>query len=121
MVEVHKTLDIPEAPKKGSKAGIPLPPPPPPAGQMGMEHGPTHLLKAINRNAGKTESPDSSFYSPGRRGLPYMTSLLLHFLCPATHLNRDKIESNLSVTGIQGRHENVSCKTFEISPHMMCL
>ena len=38
-----------------------------------------------------------------------------------THLNRAKIESNLSVPGIQGCHENASCKSFEMSPHLICL
>ena len=32
-----------------------------------------------------------------------------------THLNRDKIESNLNVPGIQGRHENALIKSFEMS------
>ena len=64
VVEVHKTLDIPEAPnrsesgKKSSKAGIPLPPPPPP-----QIDGHPALLKAFNKT--NRESPESSFYSPG--------------------------------------------------------
>ena len=37
------------------------------------------------------------------------------------HLNRDKIESNLSVPGIQGCHENALFKSFETSPHLICL
>ena len=37
------------------------------------------------------------------------------------HLNRDKIESNLSVPGIQGHQENTLIKSFEMSPHLMCL
>ena len=38
-----------------------------------------------------------------------------------THLNRDNIKSNLSVPGIQGCHENALCKSFETSPHLICL
>ena len=34
-----------------------------------------------------------------------------------THLNRNQIESDLSVPGIQGRHENAFYKSFEMSPH----
>ena len=33
-----------------------------------------------------------------------------------THLNRDKIESNLSVPGIKGHQENALIKGFEMSP-----
>ena len=32
------------------------------------------------------------------------------------HLNRDTIECNLIVPGIQGCHENALCKNFETSP-----
>ena len=39
----------------------------------------------------------------------------------SAHLNRDKIESNLSVPGIQGCHENALCKSFEMSPLLICL
>ena len=39
----------------------------------------------------------------------------------STHLNRDKIESNLSVPGIQGHQENALIKSFEMSPHLICL
>ena len=70
--EVHRTIEIPEAPKVGdgssgsgkprvNKTGIPLPPPPP-----------AHLLKPLHvetshdKNASKNGgSPVSSFYSPG--------------------------------------------------------
>ena len=38
-----------------------------------------------------------------------------------SHLNRDKIASNLSVPGIQGCHENALFKSFEMSPHLICL
>ena len=38
-----------------------------------------------------------------------------------THLNTDKIESNLSVPGIQERHENALIKSFEMSLHLICL
>ena len=37
------------------------------------------------------------------------------------HLNRDKFESNLSVPGIKGCYENALIKSFEMSPHLMCL
>ena len=37
------------------------------------------------------------------------------------HLNIDEIESNLSVPGIQGCHENVLYKSFERSPLLICL
>jgi len=36
------------------------------------------------------------------------------------HLNRDTIESNLSVPGIQGYHENALYKSFETSPISWC-
>ena len=39
----------------------------------------------------------------------------------APHLNRDEIESNLSVPGIQGNQENALIKSFEMSPHLICL
>ena len=45
-------------------------------------------------------------------------------LCPwemEAHLNRNKIESNLSVPKIQGCHENALYKSFEMSPHIICL
>ena len=35
--------------------------------------------------------------------------------------HRDKIKSNLSVPGIQERHENTLIKSFEMSPHLICL
>ena len=37
------------------------------------------------------------------------------------HLNRDKIESILSVPRIQGCYENGLCMSFEISPLLICL
>ena len=36
------------------------------------------------------------------------------------HLNRDKIETNLSVTEIQWRHEKALIKSFEMSPYLIC-
>ena len=36
-----------------------------------------------------------------------------------THLNRDQIESNLNVPGIQGCHENALYKSCEMSPHFI--
>ena len=41
-------------------------------------------------------------------------------LVPA-QINRDKIESNLSVPGVQGCHENALIKSFKMSPHLICL
>ena len=38
-----------------------------------------------------------------------------------SHLNRDKIEYNLSVPGSQGHQENAFIKSFEMSPHVICL
>ena len=38
-----------------------------------------------------------------------------------SHLNRDKIESNLSVPGMQGSHENALYKIFKTSCHLICL
>ena len=38
-----------------------------------------------------------------------------------SHLNRNKIESNLSVPGIQRHHENALIKSFETSSHLICL
>ena len=38
-----------------------------------------------------------------------------------THLSRNQIESNLSVPGIQGCHENALFKRLEMSPHFICL
>ena len=37
------------------------------------------------------------------------------------HLNRCRVESNLSVPGIQGCHENALCKSFKTSLHLICL
>ena len=69
--EVHRTIDIPEAPKVGSsgkikvdKSGIPLPPPPPPAHLLKQLHVDTkHSKKDNEQQSGG--SPISSFYSPG--------------------------------------------------------
>ena len=69
--EVHRTIDIPEAPKVGSsgkmkvdKSGIPLPPPPPPAHLLKQLHIQTKNDKGADDNGDK--SPISSFYSPGK-------------------------------------------------------
>ena len=35
-----------------------------------------------------------------------------------THLNRNRVESNLSVLGIRGCHENALLKNFQTSPHL---
>ena len=40
---------------------------------------------------------------------------------PGTHLNRDRIESNLRVPGIQGCNENALYESFKTSPHLICL
>ena len=68
--EVHRTIDIPEAPKVGAsgkpkvdKSGIPLPPPPPPAHLLKQLHVDTKHGKERDEKAGG--SPVSSFYSPG--------------------------------------------------------
>ena len=37
------------------------------------------------------------------------------------HLNRNKIESNLSVPGIQGCQENAFIESFEMSSHLIYL
>ena len=39
----------------------------------------------------------------------------------AAHLNRDKIESKLSVPVIQGHQEYALIKSCEMSPHLICL
>ena len=38
-----------------------------------------------------------------------------------SHFNRNNIESNLTVPGIQGCHANALYKSFETSPHLTCL
>ena len=38
-----------------------------------------------------------------------------------SHLNRDNIESNMSVPVIQEHQENALIKSFEMSPNLMCL
>ena len=47
--------------------------------------------------------------------------LALFEMASRTHLNRDHIESNLSVPGIQKCHENALYKSFEKSLHLLCL
>ena len=37
------------------------------------------------------------------------------------HLNRIEIQSNLSVPGIQGCHQNALIKSFEMNSHLICL
>ena len=68
--EVHRTIDIPEAPKVGAsgkpmvdKSGIPLPPPPPPAHLLKQLHVDTKQEKRDHEKSGG--SSVSSFYSPG--------------------------------------------------------
>ena len=39
----------------------------------------------------------------------------------SSHLNRDQIESNLSVPGTQWHQENTLYKSFEMSPLFICL
>ena len=70
--EVHRTVDIPEAPKVGSsgklkvdKSGIPLPPPPPSAHLLKELHIDTRNDKSRENNEQAGGSPISSFYSPG--------------------------------------------------------
>ena len=44
------------------------------------------------------------------------------FMCISnSHLNKNKIVSNLSVPGILEHQENTLIKSFEISPHLICL
>ena len=38
-----------------------------------------------------------------------------------THLNKENIESNLSLSGIQGHQENALIKSILMSPHLICL
>ena len=61
---MHKSIDIPEAPKKNGTipppGHIPLPPPPPPAQGLAGVAALSSLMRAKQR-----ESPDSSVYSPG--------------------------------------------------------
>lgn len=74
MDEVHKSIDIPEAPKKNAPPGhIPLPPPPPPAGGVPTGMGaalnsllkPLHISTTTSAGGKRAESPESSAYSPG--------------------------------------------------------
>ena len=44
-----------------------------------------------------------------------------HHHISVTHLNRNKSDSNLSLPGIQGHQENALIKSFEMSPHLICL
>ena len=66
--EVHKSVDIPEAPKKdaqGVPGHIPLPPPPPPGGLAGVA-ALSNLMKPFSKATQRgSESPASSVYSPG--------------------------------------------------------
>ena len=43
-----------------------------------------------------------------------------HYKLFMSHLNRDTIESNLSVPGIQGYQENTLIRSFEMIPHLIC-
>ena len=67
--------------------------------------------------------------------LNYFESVLLSFLqrtqrrrqvelylqnASYSHLNREMIESNLNVPGIQGHQENALIKSFEMSPNLIC-
>ncbi len=85
--EVHKSIDIPEAPKKngsGAPGNIPLPPPPPPGGLAGMA-ALSNLMKPFSKSAQRAESPDSSVYSPGTRHLLctyfQITSFVINNIC----------------------------------------
>ena len=61
--------------------------------------------------------------SGGRHFICGLIILLVLVWCrnDPSHLNRDKIESNLSVPGIQRCHENALYKNFEISPQLIYL
>ena len=65
--EVHKSIDIPEAPKKDAQSSghIPLPPPPPPGGNLPGVAALSNLMKPFSKSTQRSESPDSSVYSPG--------------------------------------------------------
>ena len=91
MDEVHKSVDIPEAPKKngsGPPGHIPLPPPPPPGGLAGMA-ALSNLMKPFSKSARRAgaDSPDSSVYSPGNQSINqsirvsngFFFELLAHF------------------------------------------
>ena len=73
--EVHKSIDIPEAPKKDAQSSghIPLPPPPPPGGNLPGVAALSNLMKPFSKSTQRSESPDSSVYSPG-------TYLLLNYV-----------------------------------------
>ena len=71
--EVHKTIEIPEAPNRKTgpviSGALPPPPPPPPL-PGGLKPPPIHLMKPLHVVTGSEEPPSpesSSFYSPGRR------------------------------------------------------
>ena len=48
-------------------------------------------------------------------------NFLIFYMVAIAHLNRDKIDYNLSVPGIQGYQENALYKSFETSPHKIYL
>ena len=58
---------------------------------------------------------------PPQMGEEYTQTIVSNAMYRQAHLNRDKIESNLSVPGIQGCHENNFYKSFEMSPNFICL
>ena len=94
MDEVHKSVDIPEAPKKngsGPPGHIPLPPPPPPGGLAGMA-ALSNLMKPFSKSARRAgaDSPDSSVYSPGNQFIQseFQMVFLLNFwqICQKSNL-----------------------------------
>ena len=79
--EVHKSIDIPEAPKKNGTipppGHIPLPPPPPPAQGLAGVAALSSLMRSAKHRSGG-DSPDSSIYSPGIFSYKMHVYLLLH-------------------------------------------
>lgn len=74
--EVHRTVEIPEAPnRKSGPVNVPLPPPPPPPPLPGgLKPPPVHLMKplriATDESVGPPSPTTSSFYSPGMKNAP---------------------------------------------------
>ena len=89
-------------------------------GMRGLEHSKTNISM---KNLTSTErSKCRKIGSVGNVGFSGFSNCLdSEMLLHGTHLNRDEIESNLSVPGIRGCHENALYKSFETSPHLICL
>ena len=89
--EVHRTVEIPEAPnrKSGPAVNTALPPPPPPPPLPGgLKPPPIHLMKPLHVVTGSEGPPSpgsSSFYSPGT--LSTIATFYLFFIFPPSNLN----------------------------------